>query len=295
MIALVLAATAVVATFLLYTALAYGHQGFGRTSPAGGPRRGISAALDDWMAQAGLEEVDRREFVAVLLALAALGAVIGWMLFAGPLPAIASACFGASFPVAGYRMRRAKRKAAALDAWPRLIEEIRVLTGSLGSSIPQALFEVGLRGPDELRPAFAAAHREWMISTDFVRTIAVLKQCLSDATADMVCETLLVAHDVGGAEIDRRLEALAVNRTQDCQGRKDAESRQAGARFARRFVLLVPLGMALAGMSVGNGRAAYRTFTGQLCVLIGIGIIAICWIWAGRVMRLPDEERVFAS
>lgn len=295
MTALVLAAAAVTATFLLYTALAYGRHGFARMAPTGAPRRGIGGALDDWMAQAGLEEVDRREFVAVLLALAAAGAVVGWMLFAGPLPAIASACFGASFPIAGYRLRRAKRKATALDAWPRLIEEIRVLTGSLGRSIPQALFEVGLRGPDELRPAFAAAHREWMISTDFVRTIAVLKQRLSDATADMVCETLLVAHDVGGAEIDRRLEALAVNRMQDCQGRKDADSRQAGARFARRFVLFVPLGMALAGMSVGNGRAAYRTFTGQLCVLVGIGIIAICWIWAGRVMRLPDEERVFAS
>jgi hypothetical protein len=32
---------------------------------------------------------------------------------------------------------------------------------------------------------------------------------------------------------------------------------QAGVRFARRFVLLVPLGVALVGLSVGNGRAAY--------------------------------------
>ncbi len=295
MVALVLAAAAVAATYLLYTALAYGRPGFVQARSRGAARRGPGEALDDWMAQAGLEDVDRREFVAVLGALAAGGATVGWTLFGGILPAAASACFGASFPVAAYRHRRAKRKASALEAWPRLIEEIRVLTGSLGRSIPQALFEVGLRGPDDLRPAFAAAHREWMISTDFARTLAVLKLRLSDATADMVCETLLVAHDVGGPEIDRRLEALAENRTQDCQGRKDAESRQAGARFARRFVLFVPLGMALAGMSVGDGRNAYRTFTGQVAVLVGISIVAICWVWAGRVMRLPDEERVFAS
>ena len=48
-----------------------------------------------------------------------------------------------------------------------MIEEIRILTGSLGRSVPQALFEVGRRGPEELRPAFEAATRHWLVSTDF--------------------------------------------------------------------------------------------------------------------------------
>ncbi len=258
-------------------------------------RRTLGASVDTWLAQAGLAGVDRREFGAVIAALAAAGAITGWVLFAGALPAAAMAVFAASFPVESYRRRRANRRAAALDAWPRLIEEIRVLTGALGRSIPQALFEVGARGPAELRPAFAAAHREWMISTDFARTIGVLKGRLADATTDAVCETLLVAHDVGGSEIDRRLEALAEDRMQDTQGRKDARARQAGARFARRFVLVVPLGMALAGMSVGDGRSAYGTATGQILVLAGLSVVALCWLWAGRVMRLPDEERVFSA
>ena len=64
-----------------------------------------------------------------------------------------------------------------------MIEEIRILTGSRGRSIPQALFEVGRRGPVELRPAFAAAQREWLLSTDFDRTLKVLKDRLADPTA----------------------------------------------------------------------------------------------------------------
>ena len=167
------------------------------------------------------------------------------------------------------------------------------ITGALGRSVPQALFEVGLRAPDELRPAFEAAHREWLLSTDFGRTVTVLKARLADATTDMVCETLLVAHELGGSEIDRRLEALAEDRSQDCQGRKDARSRLAGARFARRFVLIVPLGMALAGMSIGDGRDAYRSPTGQVLVMVAIGVVVLCWLWASRVMRLPTEQRVF--
>jgi hypothetical protein len=30
-------------------------------------------------------------------------------------------------------------------------------------------------------------------------------------------------------------------------------------RFARRFVLIVPVGMAVAGLSIGTGRTAYET------------------------------------
>lgn len=294
-IALVLALVAVVGVHLVWTG-PRSSEGSSRSSTQAERRHGAPrASIDEWLAQAGLAEVDKREFVAVIAALAFGGAITGWLLFAGVLPAIAMAVFAASFPVETYRRRRANRRAAASDAWPRLLEELRVQTGSLGRSIPQALFDVGARGPEELRPAFAAARREWMISTDFTRTVGVLKARLADATADMVCETLLVAHEVGGSEIDKRLEALAEDRMQDTQGRKDARARQAGARFARRFVLIVPLGMAVAGMSVGDGRAAYRTATGQLLVLAGLALVALCWVWAGRVMRLPDEERVFSA
>ena len=174
-----------------------------------------------------------------------------------------------------------------------MIEEIRLLTGSVGRSIPQALFEVGRNGPDELRPAFAAAHREWLLSTDFGRTVDVLKAQLADPTADATLETLLIAHELGGADLGRRLEALAEDRRRDTHDRKDARAKQAGARFARRFVLIVPLGMALVGMSVGSGREAYRSGLGQVTVVAALAMVLACWLWAGRIMRLPDEERVF--
>jgi tight adherence protein B len=128
-----------------------------------------------------------------------------------------------------------------------------------------------------------------------VRTAAVLKAALADPTADATCETLLVAHEIGGSDIDRRLAALIEDRIQDTQGRKDARAKQAGVRFARRFVLLVPVGMAMAGMSVGEGRAAYATSFGQVMVVIGISVVVACWVWAGRIMRLPEEERVFVG
>src|SRR5204863_2126419 len=132
------------------------------------------------------------------------GAVVGFALFGGALPPLAAALMAGAFPVASYRRRRERRQAEARDAWPRMIEEMRLLTGSLGRSIPQALFDIGRSAPADLQPAFQAAGREWLISTDFGRTAEALRTRLAAPCADAVCETLLVAHEVGGAGLDRR-------------------------------------------------------------------------------------------
>ncbi len=291
MIALLVALTGAYGVWLLSTALGLGWTGVGV-----GPRRAVrhhgGHSVRDWLVQAGMDEVRPAEFMAVVGALFLVGAGLAYALFGGVLPPLCTGLFAATFPFASYRSRRERRRSQAGDAWPRMIEEIRILTGSLGRSVPQALLEVGARGPDEFRAAFAAAEREWRLSTDFPRTVAVVQERMADATADVVCETLLVAHEVGGTDLDGRLAALAEDRTSDVQSRKDARARQAGVRFARRFVLAVPVGMALAGLSIGTGRRAYGTVAGQVLVVAGIAMVAACWLWAGRLMHLPDEPRV---
>jgi tight adherence protein B len=250
-------------------------------------------SLRVWIRQAGLGQVGPGEFVGAVAALFVLGIVGGYLLFGSVLPAVVAGLFAASFPVSAYRTKRRNSLAAASEAWPRMLEELRLRTGSLGQSIPQALFEVGRRAPADWRPAFAAAEREWLLTTDFPRTLSLLKDRLADPAVDAVCETLEVAHAVGGTDLDAKLGELIDDRVLDIQGRKDAASRQAGVRFARRFVLLVPLGMALAGLSIGTGRSAYQTPGGQIAVTIGLLSVVACWMWSGRLMRLPDEPRVF--
>jgi tight adherence protein B len=251
--------------------------------------------VDDWFAQAGIPADKRKQVALTILAVALAGALFGWMLFGGFLAPFIVGVFAASFPATAYKQRRARRRTEAADTWPRMIEEIRLLCGSLGRPIPQALLEVGKRGPEDMRPAFRQAEREWLISTDFARTTHVLKEQLADPTADIVCETLLLAHNIGGSDIDRRLAALAEDRQMDLHSRKDARSKQSGVKFARRFVLIVPIGMAFAGLSIGNGRAAYASTEGQLGVAAGLFTLAACWFWAGRLIRLPEEKRVFRA
>ena len=279
-------------TFLAYTAATLGWRG---VMPAPRATHGSSQRnrVGDWLVQAGLGEVRVGEIVAVAAVLFVVGAGLAYAVFGGMLAPLVADAVAANVPLAAARKRRADRRSAARESWPRMIEELRLLTTSVGRSVPQALFDVGRRGPEPMRPAFEAAHREWLISTDFDRTVAVLKARLADITADAVCETLLIAHEMGGSDIDRRLAALVDDRIADLQGRKDAAAKQAGARFARAFVVVVPIGMALVGLSIGDGRAAYASDMGQGAVVVAIAMMASCWWWAGRLMRLPEQERVF--
>lgn len=292
MIALLLAFAAGYGTFLVYSAVAFGWTGVGPGPRSSAPRPDRDRVAV-WLAQAGLGDARPRDFLGAMALLFCAAAFAAYLTFGGVPAALIAGIFAAGFPPASYRHRRRARRAIAQEAWPRLIDEIRILTGSAGRSIPQALFEAGRRAPAELQPAFAAAHREWLISTDFARTLAVLKQRLADPTADAACETLLIAHELGGTDLDQRLADLGADRRADLQYRKDARARQSGVRFARRFVLIVPLGMAAAGLTIGNGRRAYESPTGQVLVATALLLVLACWLWAGRILALPEPERVF--
>lgn len=277
---------------LLFTSFAFRWRGV-HPGPRFGSRPTTSRARD-WLIRAGLGDARIGEMVGAGALLFFVGLTIGWVFFGGVVAPLAVAATLLVSPAFAARARHERRRAEARESWPRLIEELRIKTSTLGRSIPQALFEVGRRAPDQLQPAFEEARREWALTTDFERTVEVLRRRLADATADAVCETLLIAHQIGGSDVDRCLAALAEDRILDLQGRKDALARQAGARFARWFTIIVPALMAVVGMSIGEGRDAYGSTTGQLLTVVAIVVMIGCWVWAGRVMRLPEERRVFA-
>lgn len=289
--AFLLALLAAYGVFLAFTSIAFGWRGIG-VSPGIGRRR-HRGSLADFLVQSGLENIRTAEFVAVEAVLFAIAFAFGLVIYDGATAGLALGLAAASVPIASARGRRKARRELARENWPRMIEEIRLQAVSMGRSIPQALLGVGLKGPDEMRPAFLAAQREWLISTDFDRTLHVLKAQLADPTADAVCETLLIAYEVGGTDVDQRLRALIDDRNDDLQGRKDARAKQAGVRFARYFVLIVPFGMAVVGVGIGDGRDAFGTAAGQLGVLVAFAMMAGCWVWAGQLLKLPEEERVF--
>ncbi len=290
----VAAVAAVLAGCGVYLILsAFGAEARTRSTVAEPQGKRLRRSIRTWMVQAGLADVSSGTFSAALAAAGLIGALGSYLVFDSVVSSVVAGILAGGFPLASYRRRRQAGIEAAMDAWPSILEEIRMRAGSLGQSVPQALFEAGRRAPDQWTPAFAVAERDWQLTTDFAATTATLKEALVDSTADAVCETLLVAHELGGSDLDDRIGDLIEDRLADLQARKEASAKQAGVRFARRFVLLVPLGMALAGLSIGSGRAAYSSPGGQLAVVAGLLALAACWVWSGRLLRVGRPPRVF--
>ena len=103
-----------------------------------------------------------------------------------------------------------------------------------------------------------------------------------------------MAHEVGGTDLAHRLEALAEDRRQDAHGRKDARAKQAGVRFARRFVLVVPSAWPWPGASSATGGAPTPAPPGS--VVSGCAGHGRRMLDLGRpLLRLPQAGRVFRA
>ena len=218
-------------------------------------------------------------------------AALCWLIFGAPLITAAGAAGAVLIPRALADRARRRRADRLVAAWPRLLDEARVLCGPGGLSLPHSLFTAGRSAPVELRRAWASAEQAWRLSTDLPRALRVVEHELQDPTTDLVCATLEVIHDGGGPAQHEQLARLARDRRRDAAARHTAESELAGARFSRRFVLIVPLGMALAGQSVGTGRAAFQSPAGQLAALTAVLVTGACWFWSGRLLDPPLPSR----
>ncbi|MCU1374574.1 MAG: hypothetical protein JWO68_1860, partial [Actinomycetia bacterium] len=131
MTGLLLALAGAYGVHLVYTCWALQWTGV-QPGPKVARTRRAPAQLHDWLVQAGLSDVRPAELAAVVGLLVAFGGAVGWSLFGGILPPLAVGGAAGSIPVLAARARREHRRALARDAWPRLIEEIRIKTTTLG-------------------------------------------------------------------------------------------------------------------------------------------------------------------
>lgn len=230
---------------------------------------------------------------ALHLGAAGLGAVLASILFGGPVPFLFGATAGATLPILQTRAARSAARNVVIEAWPGIVEHLRVETQTLGRSIPLAVVDLAETAPGPLRPVFERARRTWRLTGDLAATLAVIQDGFAEPGVDMTCEVLQLAHELGGPSLDGRLRDLAEDRRTELAHRREARSRQAGVRLARNLVLIVPLGMAAAGSLIGTGRSAYSTPGGQAVVALAAFLVAGCWSWSSTYLRMPAPPRLF--
>jgi tight adherence protein B len=247
--------------------------------------------VSDLLAQAGVESVTPGGLVASSVGVGAVVLVLMYVVSRSPAIALAFAVIASWGPVALVRFRARQRRSELRDLWPEVVDNLASGVRA-GLSLPEALTQVGVRGPAELRRPFARFGEDYRASGRFYDCLDRLKAALADPVGDRIVESLRMAREVGGSDLGRLLRALSAFLREDARTRAELETRQGWTVNAARLAVAAPW-IVLGMLSLRpEAVAAYNTASGAVVLAVGGGLCLVAYRVMLRIGRLPDEERV---
>jgi tight adherence protein B len=254
-------------------------------------RPSVQQRMSEVLAQAGIESVTPNQLLA-----SSIGLALAVFLFAAAISraltiAVAFALFAALGPLSLVRYRQRKRRTELRDLWPEAVDNLASAVRA-GLSLPEALTQLGLRGPEELRRPFQRFGEDYRATGRFSQSLDRLKAALADPTGDRIVESLRLARDVGGTDLGRLLRTLSAFLREDARTRAELETRQGWSVNGARIAVAAPW-LLLAALSLHpQAVRAYNSAAGALVIAVGGALSLVAYRVMIRIGRLPIEERV---
>lgn len=248
-------------------------------------------AVTDLLVQAGADQVSPAALAATCVGLAATVGLVLTALTRSPAIAVCFALLAGYAPVALVRARARRRRAAVRGLWPDAVDQLGSAIRA-GLSLPEALSQLGTRGPEQLRPAFTAFGEDYRVSGRFDESLDALKARLADPVADRMVEALRVTRDVGGTDLGRQLRTLAAFLRADERTRGELEARQSWTVTAARLAVAAPWVVLALLATRPEATAAYDTPAGAVVLVGGALGSATAYHLMLRIGRLPEDVRV---
>jgi tight adherence protein B len=235
--------------------------------------------------------VSLKAVAATCLACGAAVAVVVLAVSQSPPIAVCFAVMATWTPVALVRLRARQRRAQLRDLWPEVVDHLASGIRA-GLSLPEALSQLGQRGPAELRPAFAAFGEDYRASGRFADSLEQLKNRLADPVADRIVEALRLTREVGGSDLGRLLRTLSAFLREDARTRSELEARQSWTVNAARLAVAAPWIVLALLATRPEAVTAYNRPAGVLVLAVGGLVSVVAYRLMVRIGRLPEEERV---
>lgn len=254
-------------------------------------RLAVLDRLDDDLVLAGIRSVRWPGLLAVCLIGATIVLVLALALTRVPAVSLAFAVMAGGAPVVVVRARARRQRSRLREVWPDAVDHIASGVRA-GLSLPEALLQLGQRGPVELRPAFEAFGHDYRASGLFTDSLDRLKERMADPVADRLVEAVRLAREVGGSDLGRVLRTLSTFLREDARSRAELEARQSWTVNAARLAMVAPWVVLLLMATRGTALQAYREPTGVVILIIGAVLSVVAYQVMVRIGRLPEEQRV---
>ncbi|WP_298460293.1 type II secretion system F family protein [uncultured Cellulomonas sp.] len=261
------------------------------TPPRPRRRDGWSERVQDVLVQAGAPAVTPTALIGASVVTALL---VGLGVSAVTRAPAVAACFAAiagAAPGALVRSRARRRRTALRDVWPEVVDHLASGVRA-GLSLPEAVGQLGDRGPVELREAFRAFAEDYRATGRFTDCLDALKERLADPVADRIVEALRITRDVGGTDLGRLLRTLSAFLREDARTRGELEARQGWTVNAARLAVAAPWIVLALLASRPEAADSFNSVAGAAVLLVGGGCSVLAYQLMLRIGRLPDEARV---
>jgi tight adherence protein B len=245
------------------------------------------------LAGAGLSQVSTSAFTALCLVCGGAAALLMQVVTETPPVAVLFGTMAAFLPVAVVSARARRRRCEFAEVWPEAVDNLASAVRA-GLSLPDALAALAVRGPEPLRPSFAAFALDYQVTGRFGECLDRLKDRLADPVGDRVVEGLRIAREVGGGELGRLLRNLSGYLRDEARTRSEMEARQAwtvnGARLAVAAPWLVLLMMSFQSTVIRR----YASPAGTVVLLFAAAACVVAYRLMMRIGRLPTERRILS-
>lgn len=260
-------------------------------SPPRPPRSLRAGRVERLIRQAGIQRVSPAGLLASCLA---FGLVVAFSLFVVTAALPVAACFGlfASWlPMALVSWQARRRAGVVRELWPDAVDHLRSAIRA-GLPLPEALIQLGTKGPEPLRAVFLDFAGDYRSGGSFGSALDRLKERLADPVADRIIEALRLTRDVGGSDLGRLLGTLAEFLRDNARTRSELEARQSWTVNAARLAVAAPWLVLLLLATRPEAMAAYAKPAGLLVLGGGLAASAVCYRLMLRIGSLPAERRV---
>ncbi|UYM04072.1 type II secretion system F family protein [Solicola gregarius] len=256
-------------------------------------RRPRTPGLARLLRGAGVEGVTP---VGVMLLCTACSVVVGFVILLVSQTwavAVVFAAMAAYLPIAVLRARQARRRRERREVWPEVVDNLGSAVRA-GLSLPEALVELGERGPVPLRDPFEKFALDYQASGRFNASLDLLKERLADPVGDRVVEGLRIARDVGGGDLGAMLRTLSSFLRDDLRTRGELESRQSWTVNGARLAVAAPWCILLLMSFQQDVVSRFSTGAGLVVLGVGASTCVVAYRLMIRLGRLPDERRTLA-
>lgn len=247
--------------------------------------------LEQLITQAGIHRVTP---VGLVLSSLGLGAFVALVFYVVTAAAPVGLCFGlfaAGLPTALVSWQAKRRAAVMRELWPDVVDHIRSAIRA-GLSLPEALMQLGYKGPEPLRGVFLEFAADYRSGGSFGFALDRLKTRLSDPVADRIVEALRLTREVGGSDLGRLLGTLSEFLRESARTRSELEARQSWTVNAARLAVAAPWIVLLLMSSRPEAMVAYARPVGFVVLVVGLAVSVFCYKLMLRIGALPQEERV---